>query len=275
MPEKIFFQSSLPRSGSTVFQNLLCQHPDFYCTPTSGTLELIFAARKNYSDSPEFKAQDKDLMKKAFLNFCKQGMLGYFDAITDKKYVLDKSRGWTIHYDFVKEILGEEPKMICVVRDLRDIACSMEKKIRNNPDKHHDIINWSNMSGTTTEKRMDIWFNSPPLGLALERLHQVILEEKDRNIHFVRYEDLCLYPEKEMERVYNYLGIDYFEHDFDSIEQVTQEDDDVYGVLGDHKIRKKLEMLKSDAESVLGKGVCKWIRENPSFQWYFQKFNYK
>lgn len=91
--EKIFFQSSLPRSGSTLLQNLIGQNPDFYVTPTSGLLELIYAARANYTNSPEFKAQDADLMKKAFLGFCKSGMEGYFNSITDKKYVMDKSRG--------------------------------------------------------------------------------------------------------------------------------------------------------------------------------------
>ena len=61
--EKLFFQSSLPRAGSTLLQNIMGQNPDFYVTPTSGVLELVYAARSNYSDSPEFKAQDADTMK--------------------------------------------------------------------------------------------------------------------------------------------------------------------------------------------------------------------
>ena len=47
--EQIFFQSSLPRAGSTLLQNILGQNPDFYATPTSGVLELLFAARHYYS----------------------------------------------------------------------------------------------------------------------------------------------------------------------------------------------------------------------------------
>ena len=39
------------------------QNPDFYVTPTSGVLELIFGARANFSTSPEFKAQDNPLME--------------------------------------------------------------------------------------------------------------------------------------------------------------------------------------------------------------------
>ena len=42
----IFFQSSMPRSGSTLLQNVLAQNPEIYATPTSGVLELVFSARQ-------------------------------------------------------------------------------------------------------------------------------------------------------------------------------------------------------------------------------------
>jgi sulfotransferase len=90
MEKKIFFQSSLPRSGSTLLQNIVAQNPDFYSTPTSGLLDLVFGARGNFINSNEFKAQDQKLMDKAFLAFCKGGVNAYFNAITDKPFVLDK-----------------------------------------------------------------------------------------------------------------------------------------------------------------------------------------
>jgi hypothetical protein len=36
---KIFYQSSMPRAGSMLLQNILAQNPDFYVIPTSGLLE--------------------------------------------------------------------------------------------------------------------------------------------------------------------------------------------------------------------------------------------
>ena len=87
---KSFYQSSMPRAGSTLLQNILAQNPDFYVTPTSGLLELVFGARLNYTNSPEFKAQDAVQMKKAFLAFSRAGMEAYFKALTDKPYVVDK-----------------------------------------------------------------------------------------------------------------------------------------------------------------------------------------
>lgn len=271
MRKKIFYQSSLPRSGSTLLQNILSQNPDFYCTPTSGVLELLYAARGNYTNSLEFKAQDSDLMKKGFVNFCKEGMYGFYDAITEKKYVMDKSRGWSIHYDFLN-MIHPNPKIICMVRDLRDVFASMEKKFRANPDKSNDMVDWSRMQGTTVPKRIDMWIQSPPVGIALERLVELFRMGLAPKILFLKYEDLCLYPDVSMKRVYDFLEVDYYYHDFDNIEQITKEDDEVYGQYGDHKIRKTLELLSSDADTILGKDVTNWIYEH--YKWFFDEFRY-
>ena len=270
--EKIFFNSSMPRSGSTMISNIIGQNPDFYVTPTSGVLELIYASRSNYTDSPEFKAQDSELMKKAFLSYCRGGINGFFEGITDKKYVLDKSRGWFNNYSWLEQIYPE-PKVICMVRDLRDIICSMEKNFRKSQHKANPIVNHANLSGTSTPKRVDVWLQSQPVGMAVERLAEMIRQGYDDKILFVKYEDLCLRPEFEMNRIYEYLGVPTFKHDFDNIEQITIEDDEVYGVYGDHTIRKKLEMLESNAKKILGKDVTDWIYDN--FKWYMDKFNYK
>jgi sulfotransferase len=270
--EKLFFQSSLPRSGSSMCQNLLAQNPDIYATPTSGLLELVFAARENYSNSPEFKAQDKDLMKKGYIAFCKQGMDAFYNAITDKKYVIDKSRGWGIHYDFITSIRGEEPKIICMVRDLRDVFASMEGNFRKNPEKSQGIVNWSTGQATTVPKRIDFWIQNPPVGLAIERLQEIIRLGNDKNILFVKFEDLCLYPDTTMTKIYQYLDIPFYKHDFDNIEQVTKEDDEVYGAFGDHVIRKQLKLPPSKAKQLLTPEVCNWIYTN--YEWFYKYFRY-
>lgn len=270
--EKIFYQSSLPRSGSTLLQNILAQNPDIYATPTSGVLELIFAARANYTNSPEFKAQDSELMKIGFQSFCHEGMKGFYNAITDKKYIVDKSRGWGIHYDFLN-FINPEPKIICMVRDLRDIFASMEKNYRKNPHKSDDILNWNNMQGTTVPKRIDIWAQNPPVGLAIERLSEIFRMGISDKILFIKFEDLCLRPDSQMIKIYDYLEIPYFKHDFDYVEQVTKEDDQIYGTFGDHKIRTKIEPVPSKANSLLGRDVTEWIWNN--YKWFFDEFNYK
>jgi hypothetical protein len=94
----------------------------------------------------------------------------------------------------------------------------------------------------------------------------------DSKMLFVKFEDLCLYPDTEMTRIYQYLNIPFYKHDFDNIEQVTKEDDEVYGTFGDHVIRTKLEPVPSKAKQLLGKDVTAWIYDN--YKWFFEQFRY-
>ncbi|HET6247487.1 MAG TPA: sulfotransferase [Tepidisphaeraceae bacterium] len=269
---RIFYQSSLPRSGSTLFQNIMAQNPGFYVTPTSGLLELVYGARLNYTNSAEFRAQDPDLMKKAFFAFSRAGMAAYFRAITDKPFVLDKSRGWSIHFDLLTMIWGEEPKIVCVVRDLRQILASLEKQFRQNPDKHRPMENHLNCTGTTTLKRAMIHIQTAPLGVALDRIAEIHQRGWNKKMLFVRYEDLTTQPGPTMAKVYAYLGLPEFKHDFDNVAQVTQEDDQVHGVAGMHDIRPKVQPPASDYAAVLGREVIRFVQSN--YGWYLSLFNY-
>lgn len=271
--KQLFFQSSLPRSGSTLLQNILGQNPDFYVTPTSGVLELVFAARSNFTESPEFKAQDSETMKSAFRGFCREGVLGYFNEITDKKYVMDKSRGWGYYQDFLK-FFYPEAKIVCMIRDPRAIFSSMEKNYRKNPHKANLLTKDSEMSGITTEQRIDIWASGQPVGIAFERLRQIIKQGNDKSMLFVKFEDLTKDPKKEMDRIYEYLDVPTYEdHDFNNITQITKEDDEVYGVFGDHVIKPVVKPVKKDYNQVLGTSASNWIRNN--YSWFYEYFSYR
>lgn len=272
MERKYFFNSSLPRSGSTLFQELCNQNPDFYATPTSGFLELIYGAKGNYQNSTEFKAQNPELMDKAFLYFCRSAMDGYFNALTTKKYVLDKNRGWGISYNLANQFYPN-PKIVCMVRDLRAVFASMEKNFRKNPTKENHVQNPSQLVGTTLKKRIDIWADGLPVGISLDRLKDMIDQGIDKNILFIRYEDLMAHPEQEMRRFYEYTELPYYEgHNFVEIKQKEHENDSVHGIYGDHKLRKKFEKLPDDYEDILGFELCQAIKN--SYGWFYRYFNY-
>jgi sulfotransferase len=270
---KIFFQSSLPRSGSTLLQNIMGQNPDFYVTPTSPLYECIFSSKRTYSFEPTFKAINQKEAKSAFIGYCKGAMRGYFEALTDKKFVLDKSRGWLGEYNFLETILEEKPKMICTVRDMRDIFCSFEKLYRRDPSKTPTYQDWTQLAGTTVQKRIDINAGLSPLGLHIDRLIEIFRLKEAKHILFIRYEDLCLYPEREIKRVYDYLGVPFWEHhNFDNIQQITVEDDSFHAGLTDHTINSIVKMSPSNAVEILGEDVCEWIYNN--YKWFFETFHY-
>jgi len=272
MPQKIFFNSSLPRSGSTLLQNVLMQNPEIYSTPTSGVIEFLLQARTIYSTGDAFKAQDPKEMEKAFQGFCKAGLYGYFDAITDRPYVVDKSRAWTGNFRFAN-FIEPEAKAIVMVRDLRGIFASMEKNYRKNPHKDSMIVNGLELKNMTVDSRLQHFSISPPIGPSLEWLKDSIQQGYDQHMLFIRFEDFTHNPDFEMQRVYNYLNIPYFKHDFDNVEQLTKENDVIHGIFGDHQIQPTVKPVVEDYTSILGFQNCDTIKQ--SYAWFFEKFNYK
>jgi len=57
-----------------------------------------------------------------------------------------------------------------------------------------------------------------------------------------------------------------------NVEQLTQEDDSVYGIYGDHKIKKEINPVNQDWEQVLGTNLCNNILNK--YRWYYDYFNY-
>lgn len=270
--KKIFFNSSLPRAGSTLFQNIVSDNPDFYCTPTSGLADYIVGAKNTHSNSQAVIAQDKKQMENAFLSYCKSGMQGYFEGLTDKPYVIDKSREWGINYALLN-MISPEPKIVCMVRDLRAVYASMEKNFRKNPHRENHIQNPVQLVGTTLRKRIDIWATGVPVGTSVDRLRDIIDQKLDKKILFIRYEDLMSNPVYEMKRFYSYLGLPYYEgHQFETVTQHTQENDLIHGIYGDHVLRGKFEKIEDDFEDILGFENCKDIKN--TYKWFYDYFGY-
>ena len=272
MIKKIFFNASLPRSGSTLLQNLMMQNPEIYSTPTSGVIEFLLNARTIYSSGDAFRAQDPEVMKKGFRSFCKSGLYGFFDGITDRPYVMEKNRGWLGNYNFIEFFSQEQPKIICMVRDLRAIFASMEKNYRKNPDKDPQIVNAVELKNMTTASRIDHFSVSPPIGPSVEWLSEVLHRGLDKNIHFVKFEDFTTNPEKEMKKIYDYLEISYFQHDFNNVQQLTHENDVIHGIFGDHQIHPEIKPIKNDFLEILGREQSNRLKTH--YSWYFEKFKY-
>ena len=267
---KIFFNSSMPRSGSTLLQNILGNNPKIYATPTSGLFELLSNSKKVYTTSAQFKAQDTTEMKNAFLMYCRYGLEGYFQGLTNRPYAIDKSRAWAISRPFL-ECFYPNPKIVCMVRDLRDIMASMEKNYLKYPDKT-DMLIEDKYNAVNVGQRVGLWLETQPVN-TIKNLNEVIRRGIDKNILFVRFEDLSSNPAQEMKRVYDYLELDYYEHDFQNIKQVTYEDDKFHGRYGDHVIKSDVKPVPSKAKQLLGELVCDQLYERN--KWYFDYFNYK
>ena len=270
----IIFNSSMPRSCSTLLQNIFAQNPDFYATPTDGVIELLAGARERFTSSPEFKASvDQDLSLQAWRNFCKGGLEAYCNTLTDKPNIVLKGRGWKGNVNWITNFLGEKPKIFCMVRNLKGIAASFEKLHRKNPDKTSQWLIEHEVRGTTVFKRVDMYMKNIPVSISLDQIQELHELGLDGSVMFIRAEDLTSRPQEIMDEVYGIIGGGRYKHNFNNIEQTTHENDVIHGLDNDlHTIKKKGEPIKEDYLEILGEQPCQWIDEN--YAWYQQFFGY-
>ncbi|HEX8312081.1 MAG TPA: sulfotransferase [Chthoniobacteraceae bacterium] len=263
--QKIVFSSSLPRSGSTLLQNILAQNPRFYCTPTNGLFELLYASREQFTKLPFFLAQDPAKMRLSFQGYCRGALHGFFEGSTDRPVCVDKSRGWYGYYDWLCEF-HPQPKILVCVRDLRSILSSMEKRWRKYPHLQRPDEDPSGLKMRLAESRVAHWLNSVPVGNAITCLMGAVEAGHHRAFHIVRFEDLTTNPQQTLRGIYDYLEEEPFAHDFDNVAQTTQEDDSHYGIYGDHRIRQKVAPVPPDYHETFGKALSNTIKaDNAAF----------
>jgi sulfotransferase len=259
MKKTIHFVSSLPRSGSTLLCNILAQNPGFHSTHTSGCLDVLFGVRNQWDGLVEHKAHPLPRTK---LNVLRAIMEAYHDE-ADKSVIFDKSRGWLANLEMAEEIIGTKAKVLVCIRNIPDILASLEKLNRNTsklnqpPGEAQNYFQFQSQVG-----RCEHWLqNNNLLGLAYNRVLDALQRGFRDRLHFVHFDKLTSAPQQTMKQIYEFLGESYYRHNFDHVEQVTDEDDAIHGYVGLHQIKPKVVSMPNDAVAILGEALVKRYSE--------------
>jgi sulfotransferase len=265
MTKTIHYTSGLPRACSTLLQNLLAQNPEVHATATSGVHEIMYIA-KGFFKTDEFRSIPNPTDgEKIFIDFMHHGIAHAFDSITDRPIVVDKCRSWIGSIGLLLKI-NPDAKILIPVRDIRGVLSSLEKKYQQHPEFQMEMSQQDTMTIQTVEGRVRFWLEHPPVGIAIQRLHEIARLHKDK-VHFVSAEALTNKPKETMLKVWNYLGIPSFEHNFDNVEQYTKEHE-LGWPFGEHSIKNSVKPLPSDWNDVLGKDISNVIQQK--FNWVTQ-----
>jgi sulfotransferase len=251
--KNFYFVSGLPRSGSTLLCNILAQNEDLFVSKaTSGCHDVLFGVRNQWDKLIEHQAEgvDNDQLKRVL-----NSILNNYHS-TDKNVVIDKGRGWLSLIEMVQFITGEIPKIIVPVRNVSEILSSFEKLWRKSTGQSQWNFEQSDyLKSQTVEGRCDIWSGmGQPVGLAYNRVKDAISRGYKNNLLFVEFDDLTNKPAQTLKKVYDYLDLPYYNHNFNNVEQYTQEDDDgVHRIPNLHKIRPQIVPVPHDSDKILGK----------------------
>jgi sulfotransferase len=246
--KRIIYLGGLPRSGSTLLCNILAQNTSIYVSKaTSGCSDIFHTIKQRWPQLPEHIAEGiNEKQMYAVMNATLQSYHNTF-----RETVIDKSRNWLSMFEEIEKATGEKPKIVAPVRNLTQILASFEKLWRKNK---WEFSTDDYFQAQTLEGRCDIWSREHQvIGVAYNRVKDIISRGHKDDVLFLEFDLLTSNPTRAMELVYNYLELPNYQHNFDYVEQYTQEDDlNVYGIPDLHTIRNKVQPVVDDSREILG-----------------------
>ena len=262
--------TGLPRSGSTLLMHILNQNPDFTIGPDSSLTSVLNTVRNFVQNNTTNQQLPHQIFNECILKFCRSGTESWVNEICPTNTFIDKSRFWIYQYQFMFSVFPNI-KMILNLRDLRGVVNSMEK-IHHNTLCMNFQSYYDGFEKNFLHQRVDTILNEWFLKDALTSIKELVeIEPKCREqLLIFRYENLLQDPQKSMNRIYDFLELPRFEHDFDNIQDNIVHFDNMYQPYGDHKIKNKLEKNNSQEFSHLPQHICDYIIE--THKWYYEHF---
>ena len=240
----IYFLAGLPRSGSTLLANILAQNPRLHVTPTSGIVDMLVTVRNGWDRNDAFQAMARGLSEQVKERVLRAMLQAYF-AHVGQPVCIDKNRYWAEFLEMAEVLVGgrQRVKVLVTVRDLRDVLASFERLYRKTsalgqlPQEAATALKFKTALGRVEAFADD----AQPVGRAYNAIRDAVTRGWKDRMHFVDYDDLTRTPEATLEQIYRFLGETPHRHDFANVEQVTFEDDFVYGFKDLHTIRARVE----------------------------------
>lgn len=264
-----YFMSGLPRAGSTLLSSILNQNPRFYSGPSSPVVPTMIAIENSLSQDELFLAYPKPQQGAKII----AGVLENYYSDIDRPVIFDKNRSWVNRVNYIPGYFNVEAKILCPVRDIKEILASfiaMQRRNTYTPDRSKinfiDEMLIKSNTPLTDDNRCE--FLASPMGIlgqSYNGIKQAIMEGHQKALHFIEYSDLLDAPEETMRKIYEFLGEQYFQHDFTKIENIHRERDaEVYGMADMHEVRQSLGRRAINADEILSEETLKKC-ENAEF----------
>ena len=105
------------------------------------------------------------------------------------------------------------------------------------------------MDPETAKKVNELAQNLKSLHMATTMEEAIETGYLDR-LHIIEFKDLVSYPEDTMKKIYKFLDIKYFNHNYNYVEQTTHENDYFHNFPELHKIKNKIQPYKVSKETI-------------------------
>jgi len=252
----IYFLSGLPRSGSTLLGSILNQNPDVYVSPTSPLLDLFCLQNEALNRVKEQYTFDDAKQSESIYNALPKAFYQHIN----KPHIIDKHRAWARNVMPAQMHISSDPKVICTYRSVAEVVVSFLKLVNKDPNNFIDAaLRQKHIAITTENRAKELWegyISDPWQSL------QIGLQNYKKNLYFVSYSDLITDPSITIDGVYDFLGIERYQHEFENISNSCGESKDAaWGLKDLHTIRPTLAKTSDDPVTVLGENLCKYFNQ--------------
>lgn len=232
MIKKIITLSGLPRSGSTLLSSILSQNIDIHAEGNSAVCQLMWDMQQscNGNSKEQLLANNRiDIGIELIKNIPNI----YYKDVTAST-VIDKCRSWTLpdNMTMLNKYFEHKPKVLVLERPILDIVKSFVNLRKEN--------NWQ---GNLEEGLLDDW--SEPIMRSYEGVKWAKANNNGEFL-FVQYNDLINNTKSTIDTIYEFCELESFEHDFNNIVNKHPENDEVYGMLGQHDVRPTISKRNID-----------------------------
>lgn len=240
--------AGLPRSGSTLLSAILNQNPDIYSGAQTDFNRIMLNI---YHETQRSESFASGYNPEGYVNLMRQ-VLNNFYFNVDKKYVIDKNRTWgTIDNIKLLDLLSNDVKIICPVRPILEILASFVELASKNPNNFIDRKIKDIPAGyyrPINDARCDVLMaDNDSLQHSIFSIATALLPEHRHKFHFVKYEDLVSSPDQSMNKIYDFLNIPKFKHNFNNLKWNEMPNEvNVFGISNMHSVKPTLKHSQTD-----------------------------
>lgn len=263
MNHTYFFMGGLSRSGSTLLSAILQQNPNIYVSENSPVCDLTYKLNLLFDHNPQYNAVPNEQGR---INVLRSLIDNYYYDV-EKPIIIDKFRSWGTPYNIsmIQTLYTKNVKIICPVRNVLEILSSFIVLLENNNGNISFVDKIIKEQDLYDDKkhlndiRCEVLMNMDGgIEHQLYATRESILKKNKNIFHLVEYDDLISNPQREIERIYNFLEIENFNHNYDCINYTpSSKDIEYFGVSNLHRVRQEIKKISKNPHKVLSKNIIK------------------
>ena len=250
MNKTYHFLAGLPRSGNTLLSALFNQNPEIYSSPLSPAPALLWNMSEVMNKEESINRNVENLIKSEV--FVSSFMDNFYKDV-EKPVIIDRDKAWGTpsNLNLIKHFITPNPKIIFTVRDILEIIASF---VQMNPTWLKNEINQRGYYTSNYRSSQDmlcdhIMSTNHDMDKSLLSLSSAFYPENNGMFHIVEYSDLVFNPEETMSKIYNFLELPYYQHDFNNIKKIEVDNDENVGLPKNlHDIRESLSQSSTDLD---------------------------